>query len=107
MSSTSRCETCGADVQPGDWPFCGPNGTHERATTAQVIDDTVPGGARYFHNLGDTPIWVATKTELKTIMAERGLVFAERRVYNRKDTSPWDTPTRLKPGHRDPFLQSA
>jgi hypothetical protein len=70
-----------------------------------VIDDTLPGGARWMHNLGDTPVFVETKTELKGIMAARGLVPAERGTYNRDDKSPYATRTRLRPGARDPFLE--
>ena len=75
--------------------------------TARVQDDTLTGGPRYMHNLGDTPIWVETKTQLKQIMQERGLVPAERSSYNRDDKSPWATQTRLRPGQRDPFVHDA
>jgi hypothetical protein len=70
-----------------------------------VIDDTLTGGARWMHNLGDVPIFLETKSELKAIMQERGLVFAEHNSYNRDDRTPWATRTRLRPGQRDPFIQ--
>lgn len=72
--------------------------------TQGVIDDILPGGPRWMHNLGDRPIWVMTKTQLKREMAERGLVPADRAVYNRDDRSPWATIGRLRPGQRDPFV---
>jgi hypothetical protein len=69
-----------------------------------VIDDTLTGGARWMHNLGDAAVWVETKTELKQIMQERGLVFAEHRNYSRDDKTPYASRTRLRPGQRDPFI---
>jgi hypothetical protein len=102
--STTICDVCGSALQSGDWPFCGTNGTHERAGTVQVIDDTIPGGARWMHNLGDQPMFVEKKSELRQIMAERGLVFAEHNSYNKSDKSPYATRTRLRPGQIDPFI---
>ena len=69
-----------------------------------VIGDEVPGGARYFHNLGDTPIWIESRADLKREMDKRGLVHAERNSYAKDDKSPWATRTRLRPGQTDPFL---
>lgn len=69
-----------------------------------IIDDTLPGGARWMHNLGDQPVWVETKTQLREEMAKRGLVPAERDTYSKDDTSPWATQKYLKPGAVDPFL---
>jgi len=69
-----------------------------------VIDDTLPGGPRWMHNLGDTPVWVETKSQLAHEMALRGLEPSPRARYEKHDRSPWATPTRLRPGERDPFL---
>ena len=99
----SICEACGHEMQPGDWPFC----PHEKAGTAQMIDDTLPGGPRWMHNLGDQPIFISTKTELKQEMSARGLVPAERNTYNKDDKSPWATRNCLRPGQRDPFIHRA
>lgn len=102
------CPLCSFELHEGDWPWCNPSGgPHERAGTAQIIDDTVTGGARWFHNLGDEKIWVETKSELKAELSKRGLVQAERNNYCRDDKSPYATRTRLRPGARDPFLQGA
>ena len=97
------CEKCGQPVQIGDWPFC----PHGPANGLAVIDDTIPGGARWMHNLGDAPVWVEKKSELKKLMAERGLVHAERASYSKSDKSPWATRTCLRPGQRDPFVHPA
>ena len=72
-----------------------------------VIDDTLPGGARWMHNLGDEPVWVETKTQLTAELASRGLVIDERRASAKRDDSPWATRGRLKPGARDPFVHAA
>lgn len=104
----TKCESCGHDIQPGDWPFCSKDGgPHQKAPTAQIIDDTLPGGARWMHNLGDKPVWVETKTQYAHELASRGLRQAERGSYNRDDKSPYATRTRLRIGQRDPFLHRA
>ena len=92
---TPACDQCGA---PTVQAFLG----HRN-----VIDDTLTGGARWMHNLGDKPVWIETKTQLKQELAARGLVQAERNSYNRDDRSPYATRTCLRPGQRDPFLQGA
>ena len=105
------CQVCGAVfelVQPWDQhrTLCRCGGAADRVyrLSQHVIDDTLPGGPRWMHNLGDTPIWVETKTELRQIMTERGLVPAERATYNKQDQTPWATKHRLRPGERDPFI---
>lgn len=65
---------------------------------ANLIDDTLPGGPRWMDNLGHEPVWVETRTQLKRLLAERGLKLRETNNYNRKDQSPWATPTRLRSG---------
>ena len=100
--TTTICERCGQAIAEGSWPFC----PHERGA-AHVIDDALPGGARYVHNLGDTPVWVETKTQFRQELASRGLEQVERKTYNRDDKSPWATRTHLRPGQRDPFLHRA
>lgn len=87
----------------GEHPFC----PHGFAAGLTMIDDTVTGGARWFHNLGDQPVWIEKRSELKKIMAERGLCFAERKHYSKDDKSPYATRTRLRPGQRDPFIHRA
>jgi hypothetical protein len=97
------CEHCGTQYAIGQDYRC----PHAALGSGGVIDDTVTGGARYFHNLGDEPVWIETRSELKKIMAERGLVHSERASYNKDDRSPWATRTRLRPGARDPFIHKA
>lgn len=98
----STCEKCGQELQISDFPFC----PHGRGR-ANVSDDTLTGGARWMHNLGDKPVWVETKSQLNRELATRGLVQTERKTYNRDDKSPYATPTRLRPGQRDPFVHRA
>lgn len=101
--SETICEKCQKAIHMGEHPFC----PHGFGVGAAVIDDTVTGGARWFHNLGDQPIWIESRSELKKIMTERGLVFAERNNYCKEDKSPWATRTCLRPGQRDPFIHRA
>ena len=98
----TRCEVCDQPMQVGDFPFC-PHGP----TRVSIIDDTLTGGARWMHNLGDDPVWVETKTQYRQELAARGLVQVERSSYNKHDKSPWATRTTLRPGQVDPFLSRA
>lgn len=97
------CDVCNKDISIGMYPFC----PHEQVSTINVIDDTLTGGPRWMHNLGDSPVWVERRSELKQIMKERGLVNAESKSYSKDDKSPYATRTRLRIGQRDPFLQRA
>ena len=101
--SCEVCDKCGATYRVGEDYRC-PHGAVGRGG---VIDDTLPGGARWMHNLGDKPVWVETKTQMKQELSSRGLVQHERSTYNRDDKSPYATRTRLRPGQRDPFLHRA
>lgn len=103
MSEPSRCEKCGELIGIGNFPFC----PHGPVGKGGVIDDTLPGGARYIHNAGPKPVWVSTKSEYKQLLASRGLVQTERKTYSRDDKSPWATQTRLRSGRRDPFVGKA
>lgn len=98
--STEICDKCGQSYAVGEDYRC-PHGTVGRGG---VIDDTLPGGARWMHNLGDKPVWVETKTQLNSELSARGLVQAERNSYNRSDKSPYATKTRLRAGQIDPFV---
>ena len=101
--NTETCERCGAHYSVGEDYRC----PHGAVNPGGVIDDTLPGGARWCHNLGDSPVWVETKTQMKQELASRGLVQAERNTYNKHDKSPYATRTRLRPGQHDPFLHRA
>jgi hypothetical protein len=94
------CEKCGTSYGVSEDYRC-PHGAVGRGG---VIDDTLPGGARWVHNIADAALWISTKTEYKRELAKRGLVQAERNTYCREDKSPYATKTRLRPGQRDPFI---
>lgn len=99
--NTETCEKCGATYGVGEDYRC----PHGGVGVGGVIDDTLPGGARWMHNLGHDPVWVETKSQLKQEFATRELAPAERGSYNRNDKSPYATRTRLRPGAKDPFVQ--
>ena len=94
------CDKCGHELAIGEHPFC----PHGFGGGGSVIDDTLPGGARWMHNLGDKPVWVETKTQMKQELSSRGLVQHERGSYNRDDKSPYATRTCLRIGQHDPFI---
>ena len=101
MNEPSICEKCQKPIGIGNFPFC----PHGPVGQGGIIDDTLPGGARWMHNLGDEKVWVETKTQYKKELASRGLVQAEWcNTYNKQDKSPYATRTRLRPGEHDPFL---
>lgn len=116
-----RCTVCGhtretfcalssyVEGQGYPTPACECGGATAQAFLGHrnVIDDTLPGGARWMHNLGDKPVWVETKTQLNQELSSRGLVQAERNTYNKSDKSPYATRTRLRIGQRDPFISRA
>lgn len=88
-------------------PQCG--GATERlwVTPPQIVDDTLPGGPRWFDNLGHTPVWIETKAQLQTELDKRGLKLRETDNYNRNDKSPWATPSRYRAGVLiDPYLEA-
>ena len=93
---TPPCEKCSGKTEQVFLPNHG-----------HVIDDTLPGGARWMWNLGDEGVWVSTKTQYKQELRSRGLVQAERNNYNKNDKSPWATRTTLRAGQRDPFIHKA
>ena len=62
------CDDCNREIEIGSWPFC----PHGKPTWA-VIDDQITGGARMFENLGPTPVYIETKSQLRHELAARGL----------------------------------
>ncbi len=101
--NTETCPHCGSTYGVGEDYRC----PHGPIGSVSMIDDTLPGGARWMHNLGPEPVWVETKTDYNRELGKRGLTQAEGRPHAAKDTSPWASRTRLKPGARDPFLSNA
>jgi hypothetical protein len=86
------CEKCGEAMDVGEWPFC----PHGKPEGFNVIDDTLPGGARWVQNLGHQPVWVETKTQMQRELDSRGLRLKESPNRNRRDRSPWASRTRLR-----------
>jgi hypothetical protein len=66
------CEMCQRTLVIGEWPFC-PHGMPERSGGAAMIDDTISGGARYFENLGEQPVFISSKSQLRDELRARGL----------------------------------
>lgn len=69
---TDTCEKCGKEIAVGEWAWC-PHGFPERPGGTAMIDDQVPGGARYFENLGHERVWVESKSQLRDELRARGL----------------------------------
>lgn len=71
---TERCETCGADVAVGSWPWC-PHGT----PSLVVESDSIPGGM-LVENLGPEPRRFYSRTEWQDAMREKGVINAVQHV---------------------------
>lgn len=86
---TDTCDLCHKVLAVGDFPFC-PHGRSEM----KVIDDTLPGGARMLENLGPEPVYIETKSQLRSEMRARGLREFVRHVGDKgsdksANTSRW------------------
>jgi hypothetical protein len=64
------CESCGAEMQIGEWPFC-PHGFP--AVGIAVVDDTVIGG-RWCETIGHEPYFYTSKSDLRREAEKRGYV---------------------------------
>jgi len=86
MGESLTCDTCHAELQIGDFPFC----PHGRGANTVVADD-VPGGF-VVENGFDRPTRFDSKSDHVRALAARGL---EMRVKNAgpddKIISRWDT----------------
>lgn len=105
------CAACGADLKAECYwlrygervatcQVCGvtaPAQQEQRVSAGPaVIDDTLPGGARWIQNMGHEPVWIETKTEYRRELDRRGLVNQPSGRENKQDRSPWATRTRLR-----------
>ena len=61
------CDTCGAEIRVGDFPFC-PHGQ----SGAAIVRDEIPGGM-VVENGFPEPITVYSHSEHRRLLAERGL----------------------------------
>jgi hypothetical protein len=78
------CDRCGQTYSVPEWPWC-PHGLP--LAGVGVIDDTIEGGPRFFETMGHEPVWIASKSDWKREMAQRGLVNLDkhdRAYYQRK-----------------------
>jgi hypothetical protein len=69
------CETCGHELQIGDWPFC--SGGHGRPNWS-VIDDQLEGGPRRFDTMGDDMPYIESKSQWKREVEKRDLIHVDR-----------------------------
>jgi hypothetical protein len=66
-----NCETCGAPIVIGEWPFC-PHGF--TIAGVAVISDELPQGPYLCETLGHDPVFVRSKSHLAREADARGLV---------------------------------
>lgn len=81
---TTTCENCGQSYGVGQWYQC-PHGS----VRGGVVDDELPGGARWIENLGPEPVWIETKTQLKQELDARGLEPFVRHVDGDQHVQRW------------------
>jgi hypothetical protein len=66
------CESCGQEVQVGEWPFC----PHGRTGSFTNFKDDIPGGLTV-ENYGPTPMTFYSHSERRRYMAAHGLTERE------------------------------
>jgi len=82
------CDTCGATLELGSWPWC----PHERAANA-VIPDDVPGGF-WVENGFDKPTWFPSHSAHEAALAARGMeIRAKWAGPTDKHLKRWDVPS--------------
>jgi hypothetical protein len=90
----TTCERCGAELQVGDYPFCGKDGRHLRGANA-VIPDDIPGGIVIEHGIchdDGSPRRYYSKSEINRTAKAKGLVNYVRHVGDcGSDKSPFTT----------------
>ena len=69
---TSPCNTCGAELQIGEWPFC----PHGPGNVVEIGDD-IPGG-QWIENLGPTPQLFYSKRAILDAAAAKGLRLTDK-----------------------------
>lgn len=87
----TTCEKCGAELQIGDFPFCGKDGKHERGANG-VIPDDIPGGIEIRHgicNEDGTPRRYYSRSEMAAEAKRRGLVNTVRHIDGSPHTTRW------------------
>ena len=65
--SDTVCDTCGATIRVGEWPWC-PHGFGVN----NVVDDTIIGG-EVNENVAHEPVTFYSKSEKKRYLKEHGL----------------------------------
>lgn len=82
------CETCGARLELGSWPWC----PHGRASTAVVPDD-IPGG-QWFENGFETPQKFYSHSAHRAALAARGYqIVAKWAGPTDRHLKRWDAPS--------------
>lgn len=75
----TRCDVCGLELHIGDFPFC-PHGQYRGG----VQPDSFGSAGMWVDNLGDKPVWVTGREDLRAKAAERGLRWAPEGVTTSK-----------------------
>jgi len=65
------CESCGNEMQVGEWPFCPHSFPSSRLN---VISDELPNGPYWCETLGHDPVWIENKSHLRREAEARNLV---------------------------------
>jgi len=73
----TRCDRCGVELKVGDFPFCRGAGGHG-PWRVSVIDDQLEGGPRRFETMGHDAPYIASKSQWKREVAQRGLVHVDK-----------------------------
>lgn len=78
----AKCETCGAELQVGAWPFC-PHGPYRGTAIGDEIDE-------WNEMVADQPVHFTSKTEKRKYLKAHGLLeFVRWSGPNDKHVSRW------------------
>jgi hypothetical protein len=77
LNNTYTCETCGAPLEVGQWPFCRGNPDAHGQPSFMAARDAIPGGV-VLENYGPEPVRFFSHGERRRYMKAHGLRETER-----------------------------
>ena len=85
MDNTTKCSTCEKEYEVGDWPYC-PHGKPSYKPIGDECDVWVEHGICWDDG---SPRHYTSKSEMKRVAAEKGLVNMVRHVDGSPHTKRW------------------
>jgi hypothetical protein len=86
------CDQCGAELQIGDYPFCGGDPAQHQPYAGSITPDDIPGGLEIYHGLCNedgSPRRYYSRSEIEREAKQRGMTNYVRHVDGDKHVSRW------------------